>query len=296
MKTAKIIIFVFVILILLGAGFYFAGNKLVYFWKNASDFYSKFTSNLPVIKDELKKQISAPPPIRSTEEHPESFLTKDGVFRWTNIQRGEYGFQPLKTNKILDDMAKAKAQDMFSNQYFAHESPVGQGAADLAEDFGYQFLAIGENLAMGNFKNDESLVDAWMASEGHRKNMLSGVYQEIGVAVEKGIFEGKTTWLAVQHFGLSADVCLQPDFQIKSAIDEVQNQILVLEAEIAALEEEIKMAKSEKEMEEYRQKVDEYNSLVGQHNSLIKNNKILINSYNSQIDLFNRCIAGYLNQ
>jgi uncharacterized protein YkwD len=91
---------------------------------------------------------------------------------------------------------------MFENQYFAHESPTGEKVSDLAKKFGYDFLLIGENLAMGNFSSDEDLVLAWMESPGHRENILNEKYQEIGVAVKKGIFEGKEVWIAVQHFGL----------------------------------------------------------------------------------------------
>jgi uncharacterized protein YkwD len=264
------------------------------FWKDISDFYSELIFRLPEIKKEAEKQISLPSPLRSEEEHPESFLTEEGVIEWTNIQREKYGILPLKENAKLNEIAEAKLQDMFENQYFAHDSPTGQRVADLAEKFSYEFLSIGENLALGNFQNDEVLVDAWMNSPGHRANVLNSSYQEIGVAVGKGMFEGKTTWIAVQNFGLSLSVCAQPDLFLKAEIDENQKQISVLKAKLLSLEDEIGLMSSSRKREEgYLQKVEQYNTTVSQHNALVEKNRILINKYNSQVNSFNQCVAEF---
>ena len=131
----------------------------------------------------------------------------------------------LLENTKLDQSAELKAQDMLKNQYFAHTSPSGMAVGNLAEKVGYEFIAIGENLALGNFENDEALVQAWMDSPGHRANILNSRYQEIGVAVLKGVFEGRTTWLAVQHFGLPLSVCPSPQEGVKLTIDANQNKI-----------------------------------------------------------------------
>lgn len=271
----------------------------LFFWKDISAPHQNnwwgVIFRLPEIKKEAEKQISLPSPLRSEEEHPESFLTKEGVIVWTNIQREKYGFLPLKENAKLNEIAEAKLQDMFENQYFAHESPTGQMVADLAEKFSYEFLSIGENLALGNFQNDEVLVDAWMNSPGHRANVLNSSYQEIGVAVGKGMFEGKTTWIAVQNFGLSLYVCPQMDLSLKVEIDENQKQILELQNKLLDTEEEIQTMKRRKMNEEYSQKVEQYNDLVSQHNAFVEENKSLINKYNLQVNSFNRCVAEFTN-
>src|SRR3989338_446082 len=60
---------------------------------------------------------------------------------------------------------------------------------------------------MGDFKNSQDVVDAWMASPDHRDNILNNQYMDIGVSAKRGMFEGREVWIAVQHFGLSAEVC-----------------------------------------------------------------------------------------
>src|SRR6185369_15716694 len=117
------------------------------------------------------------------------------------------GLPALKENALLDKAAKKKLDDMFAQQYFEHINPQGKGPSDLAKSVGYDYIAIGENLALGNFKNDAELVQAWMDSPGHRANILNKQYTEIGVAVGQGTYEGKKTWLAVQEFGRPTSSC-----------------------------------------------------------------------------------------
>lgn len=269
------------------------------FWNDIVDVYSKFSLKLPKVgkeitnflKEEAEKIIVAPPPLRSESENPQSFLTQQGVIKWTNSQREKNGLLPLVENTTLDKMAAAKADDIFQNQYFAHESPAGTGVGDLAKNFGYDFIIIGENLALGDYKDDEALVQAWMDSPGHRANILNNRYQEIGVAVKRGVYEGRTTWLAVQHFGLPLSVCPLPDAKIESQIEINQAKIDELQKTLAALQNEI-MNMRPKRSELYNQKIEEYNNLVEQYNTLVELTKNLILNYNTQINQFNQCAAG----
>lgn len=288
MKKIKLSFFIF--LIILGTIFFFRNDIL--------DFYSKLSLRLPGVEKEFidllketQKQISTPPPLRAEKETPESFLTREGVIYWTNIQREKAGLPVLKENTKLNTSAELKVQDMFKNQYFAHNSPAGQGVGDLVEKNGYQYILIGENLALGNFENDEILVQGWMDSPGHRENILNSRYQEIGVAVEKGIFEGKSTWLAVQHFGLPLSACSQPDEITKSKIDSNQTQIEELRNTLEVLLAEIQSIRP-KHSPLYNQKIEEYNNLVSQYNAIIEETKTLINEYNNQVKIFNECASG----
>lgn len=259
------------------------------------DFYKKLSLSLPEVEQginnitkEIEKQVSTPPPLQATEESEESFLTKEGVIEWTNAQRKNNGLAPLKENLKLDLSAKIKAQDMFANQYFAHESPSGTGVSDLAENAGYDFIMIGENLALGNFENDEVLVQAWMDSPGHRANILNENYQEIGVSVIKGIYEGRTTWMAVQHFGMPVSACPQPDETLKAQIEENKIRADALQTELNILKNEIESARP-RHKPDYNEKIDEYNNLVSQYNTLIAETKNIVAEYNLQVNSFNNC-------
>jgi len=270
----------------------------LFFWNDLLNIYSEFSLKLPQIGEEVtnflskevEKVILTPPPLRSGADNPQSVLTQKGVINWTNSQRAKYGLPPLSENSELDKMAEAKVDDMFKNQYFDHISPSGQGVGDLVKNFGYEFIVIGENLALGDYKNDEDLVQAWMDSPGHRENILNDRYQEIGVAVKKGVFEGRTTWLAVQHFGLSLSVCPSPDEKIKSAIELNQDKIGSLQTTLNNLKIEIQNMRP-KRGELYNQKIEEYNNLAAQYNNLVEQTKALIYQYNIQVNKFNECVA-----
>jgi uncharacterized protein YkwD len=268
------------------------GGGILFFWPFSRLEFLEVTVALPKIAELIEKEIFTPSPLRATEEKeiPQVILNQQGVIEWTNIQREKYGFSALEENSKLNTMAQTKIEDMFQNQYFSHYSSLGEGVGDLAEDFGYEFLVIGENLALGNFQNDESLVEAWMASPGHRENILSPTYQEIGVAVKKGIFEGKTVWLAVQHFGLPLSACLQPSELVRLQIEKNQQELEELQRLLLEVQAELRTIRP-KWGSNYQQKLEEYNSLVERYNNLLTENKTLINQYNAQIQQFNQCVA-----
>jgi uncharacterized protein YkwD len=54
----------------------------------------------------------------------------------------------------------------------------------MMESFGVKFSAGGENIAYGQ-KTPQEVMNAWMNSPGHRANILSAVYNEMGVGVAK---------------------------------------------------------------------------------------------------------------
>lgn len=129
-------------------------------------------------------------------------LPATDVILETNIQRRANGLGPLTENSKLNAAADFKMRDMFARQYFNHYGPnQTSGIPELLARFDYKYLAAGENLALGDFKNANELVVGWMASPGHRANILNGTYQEIGVAVGCEVFQGRRTIIAVQIFG-----------------------------------------------------------------------------------------------
>lgn len=269
-----------------------AGGTVLFYWKDLAGFFSGFSPELPKIQESVgslvqqtEKQILTPIPLQSDSQIKGAALTREGVIEQTNIQREKYGLPPLKENLKLDASAEAKAKDMFKNQYFSHISPSGVGVSDLAGNEGYDFIVIGENLALGDFASDSDLVQAWMNSEGHRENILNKDYRDIGVAVEMGEYQGRITWMAVQHFGEPLSACPQPDTSLKYQIDSNKTLIDKLQAEIENMQAEL-------ESEKNYQEVKKYNSAVSRYNGLISQTKEMVSEYNAEVDTFNSCAAG----
>lgn len=107
------------------------------------------------------------------------------VVELTNEQRRKHGLKELTLDETLSRVAKAKADDMNNNHYFSHTSPTYGSPFDMMRDFGVSYKSAGENIAMGQ-TTAEQVVDAWMNSEGHRKNILNANYTHIGVGFSKG--------------------------------------------------------------------------------------------------------------
>lgn len=90
------------------------------------------------------------------------------------------GLAPLKGSSILDTSAEGHSTNMGTRDFFAHcdldtkTSPVQRA---IAAGYGSSF--VGENIAMGQ-SSPESVVSSWMGSSGHRANILSTSYRELG--------------------------------------------------------------------------------------------------------------------
>ncbi len=118
----------------------------------------------------------------------------------TNQQRAAAGLNTLVENSKLNQAAAMKANDMLANGYFAHTSPAGLGLAYWISQVGYPYRYAGENLAM-DFLDSSEVFNAWMSSSSHRANILNPNYQDIGMAVVSGNFNGNQTTIVVQMFG-----------------------------------------------------------------------------------------------
>ena len=129
-----------------------------------------------------------------------SSVTIDEVVRATNEKRVSAGLKPLVYNEKLADAARRKAANMFSENYWAHNSPSGKTPWVWFNDAGYKYVYEGENLAK-DFGSTDRMMEAWMASPTHKENIVSPKYSEIGIAVTPGSIGGQDTVLVVQLFG-----------------------------------------------------------------------------------------------
>ncbi|WP_100373517.1 CAP domain-containing protein [Bacillus sp. FJAT-45037] len=106
-----------------------------------------------------------------------------------NEERQKQGLAPLKADLEITEVARVKAQDMIDNNYFSHNSPTYGSPFDMLNQFGIQYNTAGENLA-GN-QTVEAAHQALMNSDGHRANILSSNYSEVGIGVVDGGPYGK---------------------------------------------------------------------------------------------------------
>lgn len=127
-------------------------------------------------------------------------IAPDDIIAQTNDQRGKNGLPSLQKNGPLTVAAQLKGNDMLSKGYWAHVSPDGVEPWVWIAKAGYSYSRAGENLAK-DFRDTISVTNAWMASPGHRANILNPNYKEIGVAVVSGPFNGYDTVIVVQMFG-----------------------------------------------------------------------------------------------
>ncbi|TLS36121.1 CAP domain-containing protein [Pseudalkalibacillus caeni] len=102
----------------------------------------------------------------------------------TNQERAKNGLPALKVDLELSKVARAKSQDMHDKNYFSHTSPTYGSPFEMMKQFGIEYRSAGENIAMGQ-RSPEEVVNAWMNSEGHRKNILNSNYTHIGVGYVK---------------------------------------------------------------------------------------------------------------
>jgi len=114
------------------------------------------------------------------------------VVRLVNIEREKQGLQPYKHNSQVTSIARRKSEDMRDKKYFSHQSPTYGSPFEMLNQFGVEFTAAGENIAKGQ-KTAQAVMTSWMNSPGHRKNILSEKFTEIGVGLAKDA-NGTTYW------------------------------------------------------------------------------------------------------
>jgi uncharacterized protein YkwD len=108
------------------------------------------------------------------------------IFDLINAERRHQGLAALTYNPRLDQMAKIQAQNMARFQKMAHVLPDAQlpTLVSRAQYVGYPFGRIAENVALG-YLSAETVVQGWMASKGHRTNILNPDVGETGIAIAR---------------------------------------------------------------------------------------------------------------
>jgi uncharacterized protein YkwD len=109
-----------------------------------------------------------------------------------NQERTSRGLKPLKLNRRLSNAAAGHARDMVARNYFSHDTLGGGDFVARIRKAGYvaprAFPSLGEDLAWGSgsLGTPRSIVQSWMASPGHRANILAPQFREAGMGVAYG--------------------------------------------------------------------------------------------------------------
>lgn len=110
-----------------------------------------------------------------------------------NAERSAQKKSALKSDDTLNDIAAQRAREI--SQKFSHTRPDGTKCSSLLQENGIVNVYAGENIAAGH-TSAESVMDTWMNSEGHRRNILSDNYTRIGVGAYKAS-DGYVYWVQI---------------------------------------------------------------------------------------------------
>jgi uncharacterized protein YkwD len=119
----------------------------------------------------------------------------------TNQARASAGRRALRWDSELGSIARSRSKDMIDRGYFSHEiAGSGRHVWDLMGDRGYCYRLAGENIGWNQYWPDgeetAQIQQAFMASAGHRENLLGPDWDVVGIGAYKGT-DGKAMWTVV---------------------------------------------------------------------------------------------------
>eukprot|EP00644_Phytophthora_capsici_P001745 jgi/Phyca11/564248/estExt2_Genewise1.C_PHYCAscaffold_140251 len=112
----------------------------------------------------------------ATYAHSSDFVSE--MLARVNKERAAEGLPPVCGNKKLQSSSQRHSDDMAQNNYMAHDGTDGSTMSQRITDTGYEWSAVGENVAAGQ-TDVQAVMDAWMNSPEHRDNIL-GKYTMLG--------------------------------------------------------------------------------------------------------------------
>lgn len=100
------------------------------------------------------------------------------ILKLVNQARAEAGLKPLSSSSALNSAAQTRAQEL--SQLYSHNRPDGSSCFTVLGEKGISYRTAGENIAVG-YQTAQQVFNAWMNSEGHRNNILSEKFTQMGV-------------------------------------------------------------------------------------------------------------------
>jgi len=102
------------------------------------------------------------------------------VIRLVNEERSKVGVPALRQHRDLDSAAGVRAEE--AARKFSHTRPNGSKWRTVFDEFRIRSSFRGENLAYGQ-PTPRTVVNDWMASPEHRKNILNAEFDHIAVGL-----------------------------------------------------------------------------------------------------------------
>jgi hypothetical protein len=108
---------------------------------------------------------------------------EDRLFYLVNRERSERGLAELQFDPRLRAMARDHSLKMIQEKKLAHDFPGYENLAERAVRSGLYFSELGENVASGDTFVMRFYHEQLMASPGHRENLLSGAFRQLGIGL-----------------------------------------------------------------------------------------------------------------
>lgn len=104
------------------------------------------------------------------------------VLDLVNAERAKEGIAPLTLDSSLNAAARVRAKEITTT--WGHTRPNGNKCTTAITDQGLSYSAASENISAGRWSAAD-VVSGWMASEGHRANILNASYTKMGLGSVK---------------------------------------------------------------------------------------------------------------
>jgi uncharacterized protein YkwD len=152
---------------------------------------------------QLQAHVQPAPRQRMADDVGRTILDAVNAARTRSRSCGAQQFRPappLRWNGTLGDTALQHGRDMANAHYFSHKGRNGSTVGQRANQAGYSWSRVGENIAVGQ-ETAADVVETWLASAGHCANIMDPGFTEMGAATaaNRASEEPRPYW--VQVFG-----------------------------------------------------------------------------------------------
>jgi uncharacterized protein YkwD len=121
---------------------------------------------------------------KGREPGPAPSADEKAVLELTNKVRADRQLPLLTVNATLTKVARAHSANMAKQEKMEHVLD-GKTPAERVKAAGYDYARVGENVAVGENVSVRRIVEGWMASKGHRENILEPEYAETGIGTAR---------------------------------------------------------------------------------------------------------------